>query len=577
MDTIIQMMLIFWGALVLFAWLLRNGMGFVGDALAGMTGFMLGKALGPGATLLEGRSGSASSSWIHHGLVWLFVGASITFVDLWLGHSPNDLYSLQSWSWDITGDSAFVPSVFATFAGGIHMMLIGAALHIIPRLANHPLASEGNAGLMAMVTSLGVFTAIIGTQFGNNIGDLVAFGGNSLVALAALAIIANVLLTVREQEGRIEIPQWFFLFGMIGYFAAQIGFIVNGPDNASTTLWMMLMLQSGIYFGGAAFGLVYYAIPASTGQPLPSRSLIGLTLIGTILTVSPSGYDPALLGFADIALGPLDHGVTGGLSLATCGTDASCTGTLVLSTLMALSVPVAFMFAGNVLTAIRRSGALFEDTALTMIAFGALMTPIFAIASLFTTLDSISGSGELATAISSVRLGSLWGSYIPLILGGVLAILPDITGRELDSQKEGRRATYFLAVGSIGAFVFSLAADFANISFAEAMVLAETEIEGAVSSTASELMPISSVLFYGAVIGVLFITQNVIRSASTGAPAGTLEPRFDVLGPSDYVLAGPTTVRDLLTAGLTLDTMISPENSDEEDDNVGPTHLSEEE
>ena len=67
---------------------------------------------------------------------------------------------------------------------------------------------------------------------------------------------------------------------------------------------------------------------------------------------------------------------------------------------------------------------------------------------------------ELATAISSVRLGSLWGSYIPLILGGVLAILPDITGRELDSQKEGRRATYFLAVGSIGAFVFSLAADF---------------------------------------------------------------------------------------------------------------------
>ena len=364
---------------------------------------------------------------------------------------------------------------------------------------------------------------------------------------------------------------------MIGYFAAQIGFIVNGPDNASTTLWMMLMLQSGIYFGGAAFGLVYYAIPASTGQPLPSRSLIGLTLIGTILTVSPSGYDPALLGFADIALGPLDHGVTGGLSLATCGTDASCTGTLVLSTLMALSVPVAFMFAGNVLTAIRRSGALFEDTALTMIAFGALMTPIFAIASLFTTLDSISGSGELATAISSVRLGSLWGSYIPLILGGVLAILPDITGRELDSQKEGRRATYFLAVGSIGAFVFSLAADFANISFAEAMVLAETEIEGAVSSTASELMPISSVLFYGAVIGVLFITQNVIRSASTGAPAGTLEPRFDVLGPSDYVLAGPTTVRDLLTAGLTLDTMISPENSDEEDDNVGPTHLSEEE
>ena len=130
---------------------------------------------------------------------------------------------------------------------------------------------------------------------------------------------------------------------------------------------------------------------------------------------------------------------------------------------------------------------------------------------------------------------------------------------------------------AIGAFVFSLTADFANISFAEAMIITESEIEGVVSSTAAELMPIASVLFYGAVIGVLFITQNVMRSASTGAPAGTLEADFDILGPRDYVLAGPTTVRDLLTAGVTLDTMISPENSGNDDDYVGPTHLSEEE
>ena len=109
------------------------------------------------------------------------------------------------------------------------------------------------------------------------------------------------------------------------------------------------------------------------------------------------------------------------------------------------------------------------------------------------------------------------------------------------------------------------------------MIIADSEIEGAVSSTASELMPIASVLFYGAVIGVLFITQNVIRSGSTGAPAGTFEAEFDILGPQNYVLAGPTTVRDLLTAGVTLDTMISPEDSDDNGDHVGPTHLSEEE
>ena len=76
-------MLIFWGSLMCFAWRLRAGLGFLGDAVAGLTGFMLGKALGPGATILEGRSGTASASWINHGIVWLFIGASITFVDLW--------------------------------------------------------------------------------------------------------------------------------------------------------------------------------------------------------------------------------------------------------------------------------------------------------------------------------------------------------------------------------------------------------------------------------------------------------------------------------------------------------------
>ena len=190
MDTIILMMLIFWGALLVFAWRLRAGLGFLGDAVAGMTGFMLGKALGPGATILEGRSGTASASWINHGIVWLFIGASITFVDLWLGHSPNALYSLQSWSWDLTGNAAYTPSIMATF-GGMIMLLIGSSLHIIPRMADTPLSNETNAGLMAMVFTGGILLFVIGSQVQNDIGNMIAFAGYNIPALAALAIIAN--------------------------------------------------------------------------------------------------------------------------------------------------------------------------------------------------------------------------------------------------------------------------------------------------------------------------------------------------------------------------------------------------
>ena len=101
---------------------------------------------------------------------------------------------------------------------------------------------------------------------------------------------------------------------------------------------------------------------------------------------------------------------------------------------MALSIPVMFMFSTNVLTAIRRSGAIFEDTALTLIAFGAFMLPIMSITSLFTTLDAMSGSNELSAAIGSVRIGAVWGAIIPLALGGALAIIPDATGKDLESQ-----------------------------------------------------------------------------------------------------------------------------------------------
>ncbi len=563
MNTIILMMLIFWGTLLIFAWRLRAGLGFLGDVIAGVTGFMLGKALGPGATILEGRSGTAAAAWINHGIVWLFIGASITFVDLWLGHSPNALYSLQSWSWDLTGDAAFNPSIMATF-GGMIMLMIGCSLHIIPRMADAPLANETNAGIMAMVFTGGLLLFVLGSQVQNDIGNVIAFIGYNVPALAALAIIANLLLTIRVQTTGLRAPQWFIIIGLVGWFVSSITFVALGKDAATFTLWISEQLHIGMFLC-LIFGVVYYAIPSTTGIPIPSRSLVGLTLLGSVVTVSPMAYDPATLSFLELAWLPLDLGVTGGASFPPCGGEADCTSSLIITTLMALSIPVMFMFSTNVLTAIRRSGAIFEDTSITLIAFGSFMLPIMSIASLFTTLDAMSGSNELSAAISSIRMGAIWGAIIPLALGGALAIIPDVTGRELESESSGLRAVWFLGLGIIGAFMVSMMSDFAEISFAEA------GLEEGYSTTAAELEPIASILFYGVVLGVLFLAQNVVR----GTRSGDVEPEFSILGPSRYVISGSTTVRNLLTAGVTLDTVLTTD--DGSDDSVGPTVLSEEE
>jgi len=563
MNTIVLMMIIFWGILAVFAWRLRAGLGFLGDVIAGMTGFMLGKALGPGATALEGRSGTGAAAWINHGLIWLFIGASITFVDLWLGHSPNALHSLQSWSWDLTGDTAYTPSIMATF-GGMSMLLFGSALHIVPRMSDKTLANETNAGLMAMLSTVGILLFIIGSQVTHNIGNIIAFAGYILCVLASIAIIANLLLTIREQITGLAAPQWFIIIGLVGYYVSNITFVLSGKDAAPHTLWITGQLHIGMFLC-IIFGVVYYAIPSTTGIPIPSRSLVALTLVGCVFTVSPMVYDPATLHFMDLTMLPLNHGVTTGASFPPCGGETNCTSSLIITTLMALSIPVTFMFSTNVLTAIRRSGAIFEDTALTLIAFGAFMLPIMAIASLFTTLDAMSGSNELAAAISSIRLGAVWTAIIPLALGGTLAIIPDVTGKELESQSSGVKAVWFLGLGAVGAFIVNMMSDFAEISFAEA------GLEEGFSSTAAELEPIASILFYGVVLGVLFLAQNVVRGTRTHDS----DPEFSILGPSRYVISRTTTVRDLLTAGVTLDTVLTTEDGD--DDMVGPTVLSEEE
>ena len=127
----------------------------------------------------------------------------------------------------------------ATF-GGMIMLLIGSSLHIIPRMADTPLSNETNAGLMAMVFTGGILLFVIGSQVQNDIGNMIAFAGYNIPALAALAIIANLLLTqsYRLAEASLVTPIKYLSL----VFAIVFGFLIWSEIPKLLTLFGALLV-----------------------------------------------------------------------------------------------------------------------------------------------------------------------------------------------------------------------------------------------------------------------------------------------------------------------------------------------
>ena len=96
MDVIVSTLTIFWLLLALSFILMKRGLWIFNDVAKGLSMFMLEKALGPAIDFVSGRPGSASTTWIIHGLVWAFAASTFTFMGLWLGHDATALHSFES-------------------------------------------------------------------------------------------------------------------------------------------------------------------------------------------------------------------------------------------------------------------------------------------------------------------------------------------------------------------------------------------------------------------------------------------------------------------------------------------------
>jgi len=560
MDTILSTLVIFWALIILSYILIQKGLGVLGGITRSMTMFMLEKALGPGADLVEGRKGSGAKVWIIQGMIWLFVSATLTFIGLWLGHDPNALHSLEAWGYNALSSELFYAGKFAALFGAIGMFIIGSGLHILPSLLEVDLASEKNAVLTSFAWTLSVIILIIGSQSNEIFGLNIILIGTVVNLIVATAITANQLLTKANSDVTLATPGWLIIFGLIGTPIAIISIFVSGAYNEGIGQWLGYHLFGATFWFSSIAGISLYSASFGSGNALWSRTVAGVVIFGTLFTINPLGDVHPVMAIDMLGLSSAELAITR-------------QDNIIGSFLMALAAIPIIALSSNILITLRGTDAFVENPDLAGIPeinFGAWMLLPLGIGSLFLQTDYLSGTNELTGTSNILHLMVIWTVFVPLTLGAALQVLPSASGRYPLSQNRARMAFWMLSGGAVLGLVFTLISDVTDIALAEALV----EDPSSLSHT---MRKAGSVVFYGTVLGAIFHANNIVsglyRGETVKSQVALSETTF---APTSYPLTATTSIRKILASGAVLDTEVVPTFESNETGKPTPLHTEEE-
>ena len=547
MDTVLTTMFYFWISLFFVFFLIQRGLWIFSDVVKGTVFFMLEKALGPGSDLVEGRPGSGARSWIFQGTLWLILASTFTFTSMWLTHDPHALHSLASWGFVANADELASAGVYATLYGSVSMLVIGSGFHIIPKLAGTELASETNANLVSFVWTMSVLVLVIGSQNNMIFGIEIIPIGTAINAIALFAVILNQLLTVANRTRSMALPGWLILIALLSNPLLSVISIISGAVDDSVGQWLSYHLFGGAFFFAGVTGVALYASSIASGNPLWSKSLVGVTLFGSILTINPFGDNHGQM-VMDV-FGPLAENNV----VAFSNQDM-----LAASFLMALAFIPIFAFASNMLVTMRGSDVFVDSPNYpgnAELNLGAWLIVPIAIGSLFVQTDTVSGTSELVGIADSLSVMSLWLIIVPLSLGAALSLYPELTGRHLFSNSRARWGYLMMTGGAISGLSITMIADFMDMALVEMMV----EDPSALSE---ELRKVGSVMFYGVVIGSIFHSLNMVTGMFRGELISQKSIKSSSISVESYFLVSPMTVRRILASGASLDTAVYPTEED---------------
>ena len=547
MDTVLTTMFYFWISLFVVFFLIQRGLWIFSDVAKGTVSFMLEKALGPGSDLVEGRPGSGARSWIFQGTLWLILASTFTFISMWLTHDPNALHSLASWGFVANADELASAGVYATIYGSVSMLVIGSSFHIIPKLAGTELASETNANLVSFVWTISVLVLVVGSQNNMILGIEIIPLGTAINAIALFAVILNQLLTFANRTRKMALPGWLILIALLSNPILSIISIISGAVDDSAGQWLSYHLFGGAFIFAGVAGVALYASSIASGNPLWSKTLVGVTLFGSIITINPFGDIHGQMVMD--AFGPLaENNVV----------SFSNQDMLAATFLMALvSIPV-LAFASNMLITMRGSDAFVDSPDYpgnAELNLGAWAIVPIVLGSLFVQTDTVSGTLELVGIANSMSVMSGWLVLVPLSLGAALSLYPELTGRHLFSNSRARWGYLMMTGGAIFGLSITMVADFMDMALMEMMV----EDPSALSE---ELRKLGSVMFYGVVIGAILHSLNMVTGMFRGELISQKSVNSSSISVESYFLVSPMTVRRILASGADLDTEVCPTEED---------------
>jgi hypothetical protein len=512
-----------------------RGLGPFGSFARDLSGFMLGKGLGPAADLMEDKDGGAAKTWFAHGIFWFIIAATLSFLGMWTAYEPTALDSLSAIGYSPTEAQSIAAVHVVTAFGALSMVLMAGGFAVQSKLSNGRMANESTTALLAFVWSAVVgaglilaHTDLIGTSLWFELPPIYYM----LLSLLALPLFANHLLTMARSNSVVMIPQWFIVMGYAAFIwlGFQSMFLLGGENH--TLSWLLVKVLFGGWLFSQALGIAHHVIPAKLGTPLWSRSLANLALLGTFLTFSPLGAEATVPEAGDFQRA-------------------------VVAILLSLSLlPIIATVVNLTKTA---SGRAMESYGVKFTLVGTILLVPIALGSMFASVSAFGGGNELAHISSTFDMMAMWGVIGMIALGGVHLLFPEVSGRELFSSCKTKLTFWFATIGIIGFSSAQLIADYVNNSINAPDVVLALEDAGVSATGAGDVQIFAAMMFYGVALAGIFAAQNMLQGSFRGNLFSDAAPSVDSV-PSQMDISGTTSIRSLLAAGAGADTILTVES-----------------
>lgn len=534
--------------MVLTAYWVSNGLADLRRPLRQLSTFLLDKAPAGIIDLFSKTKGSGSRTWLIFGAIWATLASTITFLTIWLTYDAKALDSFTSVGWSYNASVMESLSQQSLVWGFLGMTLIGAGLHINGRINGSGIGSEANASLMGFAW-FGLTLVSMILPLAIEMKDLY-FGLIELAyALIVAALFLNHLLALGGRgESPVQVSSWFIVMAHLSMIWALIfraaNFIIEGDLAAETEIadvaWFADRVVLGWFPLAMILSVMYYVVPKASGTPIWSRSLTTTSYAVLFISIP-------VLGISE------SSSVSGDTML-------SFTAVMVvvgLIPLLAASCNLISTMQNRWQQVITNPGGVAAGSA-------TVLLPIFALLGFFSALDALNGSHNMGGVQDTVNHGILW------TIGGLIALsvwsslFPEITGRRLSSTSKARWAFWLMLFGGIGSTVTLLMADFASLSLTDAAVETPQDHLGGYYLTAAAI-------FYAVVIATFVGAVNIV--ATLFSPEVEESAVVASVGMASFHLhPGTTSIRELVSRGVGVDTEIIVSSSDEEED-AGPTEI----